>query len=549
MAHWTPFVCSFLVPLGRKFGRSFYLNRLCRIHTTRVVPEATSSWRMEHNSEPGWDETTTIHEGPFTVCPKCHGDGHIVHQASKKQKLRHKRARTNGDYTDTPAPQRLETCRECDSSGLVQSDTDPPVDTTLPEIAVVGGGLAGLALAAACRHRGMKYTVYERDLDFHQRSQGYGLTMQQATKALKGLGIHDSLDSDGIMSTKHVVHEPDGAIVGEWGLRKWGRSERAKKPKRQNIHIARQSLRWQLYKAAGGRTANIAWNHRLLQYKQRVDAPGWELKFQVDDQIVAHKADLIVGADGLRSQVRRSLIGEDRTPLRFLDCIVILGICPIAGISLEGQQSDLLDGETVFQTADGVTRIYIMPFTTTAYMWQLSFPMAEEQALSLSSKGPSALKKEAIRRCQSWHTPVPDILYSTPIELVSGYPVYDRALLTPELLQETASVTLVGDACHPMSPFKGQGANQALLDALALVRSIYKHCKTAGSYDSNSLERAVKEFEVEMLVRSAVKVEASAEAARFLHTEIAIQKGNVTRGAASRSILIKSNEEDTATTE
>jgi hypothetical protein len=182
MAHWTPFVCSFLVPLGRKFGRSFYLNRLCRIHTTRVVPEATSSWRMEHNSEAGWDETTTIHEGPFTVCPKCHGDGHIVHQASKKQKLRHKRARTNGDYTDTPAPQRLETCRECDSSGLVQSDTDPPVDTTLPEIAVVGGGLAGLALAAACRHRGMKYTVYERDLDFHQRSQGYGLTMQQAQR-------------------------------------------------------------------------------------------------------------------------------------------------------------------------------------------------------------------------------------------------------------------------------------------------------------------------------------------------------------------------------
>lgn len=91
----------------------------------------------------------------------------------------------------------------------------------------------------------------------------------------------------------------------------------------------------------------------------------------------------------------------------------------------------------------------------------------------------------------------------------------------------------MGDACHPMSPFKGQGANQALLDALSLAGQIYMGC--LGKLEGDDAQAtALANFEAEMLERSAVKVQASAEAAKFLHTPVAIQKGNVTRGAASR---------------
>ena len=115
-------------------------------------------------------------------------------------------------------------------------------------------------------------------------------------------------------------------------------------------------------------------------------------------------------------------IGENSTPLRYLDCIVILGICPLEAI--KGIDSDLLDSATVFQTANGNERIYIMPYTSDSVMWQLSFPMSEEEAKTLSAQGPQALKEEAFRRTQ-WHDPFPAFVNnvaSSNSRSYTGYP-------------------------------------------------------------------------------------------------------------------------------
>jgi salicylate hydroxylase len=83
-----------------------------------------------------------------------------------------------------------------------------------------------------------------------------------------------------------------------------------------------------------------------------------------------------------------------------------------------------------------------------------------------------------------------------------------------------------------MSPFKGQGANQALLDALSYARMLYRSSSSPSS-SSSSAQSWLKEYEAEMLQRSAIKVKASADAAEFLHSDIVLQKGNCTRGAAA----------------
>lgn len=94
------------------------------------------------------------------------------------------------------------------------------------------------------------------------------------------------------------------------------------------------------------------------------------------------QADLFVGADGIRSKTRSLTIGDEPAPLRYLGCIVILGICPLEKIS----DNPLLDGATVFQTVNGHERIYMMPYDADNVMWQMSFPLGESEAKALSKK-------------------------------------------------------------------------------------------------------------------------------------------------------------------
>lgn len=470
-----------------------------------------------------------------TICSECKGRGKKNQRLRKKVRLHYQNSinefeKTNGEGIAPIRPKSpLISCLNCHGTGLAHSNHPPIADTkNYPHVAIIGAGIGGVALAVACMHRSIPFTLYERDNNFEARSQGYGLTLQQATKAIEALGI-SSLEK-GIISTRHVVHATEGKIVGEWGMRKWLQSNEKISPRRTNMHIARQSLRLAIIEQLDERY-EVQWGHQLMDIKEN-EADGINLSFQVNGEIKSVKADLVVGADGIRSTVRKLLIGEDSSPLRYLGCIVILGICPLEAI--KGVKSELLDSATVFQTANGNERIYIMPYDANSVMWQLSFPLSEQEAKELSAKGTQALKEEACRRTQ-WHNPIPQIVSSTMEAQISGYPVYDRELLTSELLEKCGKATLIGDAAHPMSPFKGQGANQALLDAVALARGIYKNCGSLSKWREVGIRKSVlTEFESEMLERSATKVKDSAEAVHFLHSDIVLQEGNQPRGSCAK---------------
>lgn len=425
-----------------------------------------------------------------------------------------------------PAPLKttLRNCKNCDGTGVISSTTFPEPKTDIyPRIAIIGGGIGGTALAVAFLHRGIPFTLYERDASFKDRSQGYGLTLQQASKAIQGLGIQNL--KDGIVSTRHLVHNVQGDVLGSWGMRKWLDKTAVKPSKKTNIHIARQSLRWELLEQLHN-TDTVKWGHEFEAYQFVNDK--LQLKFKVNGTSITSTADLIVGADGIRSKVREQLIGSETSPLNYLGCIAILGICPYN--KLLNLEHELLDSATVFQTANGTERMYMMPYNNTSVMWQFSYPIEEQNARVLSNKGAEALKQDTLKRVENWHAPIPQIISATDASLVSGYPLYDRDLLQPEWMNKDSGITLLGDAAHPMSPFKGQGANQALLDALSLARTITSSYSKHQPFKKTDLRNEViTSYELEMINRSSVKVKASAMAVEFLHSDKVLQKVDAPR--------------------
>src|SRR5690606_5528872 len=114
-------------------------------------------------------------------------------------------------------------------------------------------------------HRGIPFILYERDQSFEARSQGYVFTLQPASKDIEGLGIFSL--KEGITSIRHLVHQPDGKVIGEWGMRMWVKTSETKYNKRTNVHIARQALRLALLEQLGGNHA-VQWGHQLVNFKQ-----------------------------------------------------------------------------------------------------------------------------------------------------------------------------------------------------------------------------------------------------------------------------------------
>ena len=486
----------------------------------------------------------------WTICKECYGRGKTSRKIRKSVRLAYQKAldhfeKFEKNKNEGTAPLRpkgqLCSCVKCGGLGLLPSYSPPISDTeNYPHVAIIGAGIGGVALAVACYHRGIPFTLYERDQEFDARSQGYGLTVQQGSKALEGLGVL-SLE-EAIIASKHVVHNAEGKVIGEWGMRKWiptnetNPSKPPKPNKRTNMLVARQTLRLALLKQLGG-LDSVKWGHHLLDFTENdgngdgngdINGNRVNLCFTVNGKIKNAKADLVVGADGIRGCVRKMLIGDDASPLRYLGCIVILGICPLS--ALENLNNSLLNSSTIFQTVNGHDRIYIMPYDSHSVMWQFSFPISEKEAGNLSGQGAKALKEEASRRTQ-WHNPIPQIVSATLETQIIGYPVYDRELLQSEFLENAGCATLIGDAAHPMSPFKGQGANQALLDALALARGIASGCKPNSKWRELGIRKSVlTEFESLMIERTASKVKDSAEAVRLLHSDVVLLEGDAPRG-------------------
>ena len=576
-------------------------------------------------------------------CGRCAGEGVLVSLTKAQKRAR----RLEGARERPPPPPGKATpCKACGGVGLVATadgELPTPRDDA-PSVAVVGAGIGGAAVALALQQRGVRVALFDKDQGFKSRKQGYGLTMQKYSggNALNALGLR----LEGVGSNANVSLDANGRELGRYGHSTLDFVEdetegagAASSDGGRNVHLPRQALRRALLQRLAPGTA--VWGAKFSGYRETTaledSGGGGRVFLTFEDGTTRGPFDLLVGADGIFSRVRRQKMGEDDAatisggdgttrgkvagtrkdanetvvekadasgparvsgpgvdpfPLRYLGVLVVLGIC-------RGNDHPLCSHK-VFQIVDGETRMYAMPFTASpdgdgcladddaasatetgtetetetetgtgtgtgtetnlpgAMMWQLSFPVAERDARALASGSPANLLAEAKRRCGAWPAPVPALLKNTSPSNCAGYPALDRDPLDPNALRDLrdafsreSRVTLVGDAAHPMSPFKGQGANQALLDAVQLARALARTerfsppgverrmgCARVFPNDAENggasdVALALAAFEETMCSRSEEKVRRSRDAAAYLHSEAALAEGNCVRAHAA----------------
>lgn len=396
-------------------------------------------------------------------------------------------------------------------------------------IAIVGGGLCGLGVALLLKQAGYEHvSIWERDAAVDVRRQGYGLTILQGGAALQRMGVYEAVRAVDTPSRSHYVFAASGALLGFFGTA-WDDQALAAagSSRRHNLHIPRELLRRLIHDALVAQFGHdlIRWGRKLVRMEARGSVS--DVTFDTGETVTC---DLVIGCDGIRSAVRswRHAHVQD-TQLNFLGLLVVLGVTGSA---------HPLTQHRVFQTVDGTTRLFAMPFSTSdptrSVMWQLSFPCGESEAHRLSADLPM-LHAHVLQRCAGWHAPVPEMLGHTDLSLLMGIPAYDRDPVLPDVgaghttasasasvatvsaatasSVEFPAIALMGDAAHPMSPFKGQGANQALLDCVTLVDCL----ASAGS-----VGQAVHEYHTAMLARVTPKLILSRERVGSFHAPTAL---------------------------
>ena len=189
--------------------------------------------------------------------------------------------------------------------------------------------------------------------------------------------------------------------------------------------------------------------HRLSELTDRGDHV--EARFANGARVTV---DVLVGADGIHSVVRRALFGPEEP--HFTGCVAYRGLVP-------AERLRDLELEVTAQVWMGPGRHFVHYFVSQRRL--VNFVAIIEQDTwtreSWTERGDVA---DALRAFEGWHPQVRTILGSVDETFIWG--LFDRQ---PLERWSAGRVTLLGDACHPMVPFMAQGAAQAIEDGATLT--------------------------------------------------------------------------------
>ena len=320
-----------------------------------------------------------------------------------------------------------------------------------PSIAIVGAGIGGLAAAALLARAGYDVQVYEQAARFAR--VGAGIQMApNAVKVLRRLGIEDRV--------RRTAFQPDLALSREWDSGeitselKLGRDVETKFGA-PYLFLHRADLHAAIESAVPADRLHL--NMKLVGLEH--GAPGVTLAFADGTRT---RADAVIGADGVHSLVRETLLGSEHP--RFTGRVAYRTTFPA---SLLGN-SRITTARTKWWGPDRHMVVYYVTAARDEIYFVTSQPESAEWMTpeSWSAQGDIGELRAAYA---GFHPEVQAVLNACP-------QVYKWALLERDPLPRwhERRVALLGDACHPMTPYMAQGAASALEDAAVLARCLEK---------------------------------------------------------------------------
>ena len=313
----------------------------------------------------------------------------------------------------------------------------------LLRIGIIGAGIGGLTAAVALRRAGFEPHIYEQAPELTEVGGGINLG-PNAVRVLYRLGLGPGLDRVGVRPlVTHQRRWQDGCTLQKAPLNPL--CEQLYGAPHLTLH--RRDLLAVI--ASGLPSERIHLSHRLASFTNQGDTV--EAWFDNGARI---SFDVLIGADGIRSTVRAGLFGNE-APV-FAGCVAYRGLVPqeqIADLGLE-QDNQSWVGPGGHLVHYFVSRGRLLNFVG----W------TEHDTWNREDWTDRATIDRALAAFDGWHPQVRHIIAAADTCFI--WALFDR---DPLPRWSIARTTLLGDACHPMYPFMGQGAAQAIEDGAALA--------------------------------------------------------------------------------